>query len=76
MHYTPTHSSWLNHIELWLAKIERDMIARGIFSSTADLRWKLMQYIRIHNKTCQPIQWTYSNVKYRITALRNSETSH
>ncbi len=45
MHYTPTYSSWLNQVELWFAKIERDCIARGIFTSTADLRRKLMQYI-------------------------------
>lgn len=76
MHYTPTYSSWLNQIELWFAKIERDMIARGIFTSTADLRRKLMQYIRSYNKTCQPIQWSYSNVKHRIRAPRTSVTSH
>jgi transposase len=76
MHYTPTYSSWLNQVELWFAKIERDMIARGIFTSTADLRRKLMQYIRAHNKTCQPIQWSYSNVKRRIPAPRTSVTVH
>ena len=76
MHYTPTYSSWLNQVELWFAKIERDMIARGIFTSTADLRRKLMQYIRTHNKTCQPIQWAYSNPKHRIRAPRTSVTGH
>ncbi len=76
IHYTPTYSSWLNQVELWFAKIERDMIARGIFTSTADLRRKLMQYIRLHNKTCQPIQWSYSNPKHRITAPRTSVTGH
>ena len=68
LHYTPTYSSWLNQVELWFAKIERDMIARGIFTSTADLRRKLMQYIRLHNKTCQPIRWAYNNPKHRIRA--------
>jgi transposase len=68
MHHTPTYSSWLNQVEIWFAKIERDMIARGIFTSVADLRRKLMQYIRQHNKTCQPIQWAYSNPKHRIRA--------
>lgn len=68
MHYTPTYSSWLNQVELWFAKIERDMIARGIFTSVGDLRRKLMQYIRLHNKTCQPIQWAYNNPKHRIRA--------
>lgn len=76
MHYTPTYSSWLNQVEIWFAKIERDMIARGIFTSTADLRRKLMQYIRAHNKTCQPIQWSYSNVKHRIVAPQTSVTRH
>ena len=69
LHFTPTYSSWLNQVELWFAKIERDMIARGIFTSPADLRRKLMQYIRQHNKTCQPIQWSYSNPKHRIRAI-------
>ncbi len=76
LHFTPTYSSWLNQVELWFAKIERDMIARGIFTSTTDLRRKLLQYIRVHNKTCQPIQWSYSNVKHRITAPRTSVTRH
>jgi transposase len=68
LHYTPTYSSWLNQVELWFAKIERDVIARGIFTSTTDLRRKLMQYIRLHNKTCQPIQWAYNNPTNRIRA--------
>jgi transposase len=28
IHFTPTYSSWLNQIELWFAKIERDLLAR------------------------------------------------
>ena len=68
LQYTPTYRSWLNQVELWFAKIERDVIARGIFTSASDLRRKLMQYIRLHNKTCQPIQWTYSNPSHRIRA--------
>ena len=33
LHFTPTYSSWLNQVELWFAKIERDLIARGVFTS-------------------------------------------
>lgn len=32
-HFTPTYSSWLNQVELWFAKIQRDVIDRGIFTS-------------------------------------------
>jgi transposase len=71
MHYTPTYSSWLNQVELWFAKIERDLIARGIFTSTADLRRKLMAYIRAHNTHCHPFVWTYTNPKHRIRVNSN-----
>ena len=42
-HFTPTYSSWLNQVEIWFAKIERDVIARGVFTSVADLSRKLMK---------------------------------
>ena len=70
-HFTPTYSSWLNQVELWFAKIERDVIARGIFTSTGDLARKLLRYIKLHNKTCQPIAWTYENPKHRVRAINN-----
>lgn len=74
LHYTPTYTSWLNQIELWFAKIERDCIARGIFTSTADLRKKLLQYIKLHNATCQPFVWRYRSPKHRIRATPKSIT--
>jgi hypothetical protein len=33
LHFTPIYSSWLNQVELWFARIERDVIARGVFTS-------------------------------------------
>lgn len=68
IHYTPTYSSWLNQIELWFAKIERDVIARGIFTSIADLRRKLMRYIRHYNKDPKPIKWMYRDPTNRFAA--------
>jgi len=67
IHYTPTYSSWLNQVEIWFAKIQRDVIARGIFPSTKDLDKKIMRYIREHNKHSKPIRWKYNNPKHRIT---------
>jgi transposase len=66
LHYTPTYSSWLNQIEIWFSKIERDVIARGIFSSQGDLARKLMRYIRLYNEDAIPIKWTYRNPRHRI----------
>jgi transposase len=67
LHFTPTYSSWLNQIELWFAKIERDVIARGVFTSLADLRRKLMKYIRHYNKVPKTVKWRYFDPMRRIT---------
>jgi transposase len=45
LHFTPTYSSWLNQVEIWFARLEREVIARGIFTSVKDLSRKLMRYI-------------------------------
>ena len=66
LHFTPTYSSWLNQVENWFSKIQRHVISRGVFRSLADLRSKLLRYIRQYNKTATPIKWTYSNPKRRI----------
>jgi transposase len=67
IHYTPTYSSWLNQIEIWFSKIQRDLIARGIFTSKTDLTRKIMRYIRAYNKTAVPFQWTYRHTGRRIS---------
>src|SRR5918995_2192423 len=66
LHYTPTYSSWLNQVELWFSKIERDVTARGIFTSVTDLRRKLMRYIKHYNTTATPIRWAYADPSRRI----------
>ncbi|TAM32786.1 MAG: IS630 family transposase [Rhodanobacter sp.] len=67
MHFTPTYSSWLNQVELWFAKIERDVIARGVFTSVPDLKRKLMRYIRKYNEQPKSVKWKYFDPTRRIT---------
>jgi transposase len=66
LHFTPTYSSWLNQVEIWFARIERELIARGVFTSVKDLARKLMRYIRAYSKNARPFKWKYSDVKKRI----------
>ena len=68
MHYTPTYSSWLNQVENWFARIQRDVITRGIFTSPKDLDKKLMRYIRQYNKQPKPVKWKYFDPTRRITS--------
>jgi hypothetical protein len=77
LHFTPTYSSWLNQVELWFSKVQRDVIARGIFTSTADLARKLRRYINAYSKNAKPIRWKYSDPSRRIRhAKTSSRTVH
>jgi len=67
LHFTPTYASWLNQVELWFGKIERDLLARGIFTSLPDLARKIRRYIARYNEDPKPIRWTYNNPAHRIT---------
>jgi len=67
LHFTPTYSSWLNQVELWFGKIERDIIARGVFTSVADLKRKLMRYIRHYNKAPRTVKWKYADPSRHIS---------
>jgi transposase len=77
IHFTPTYSSWLNQVEIWFSKIQRDVIARGIFRSVKDLDRKIMRYIRSCNRKATPIKWSYKDASDHIrTALELNETVH
>src|SRR5579859_4158468 len=66
LHFTPTYSSWLNQVEIWFSKLQRQVIDRGIFTSVADLRRKILRYIRLYAKSAKPFRWKYSDPRRRI----------
>ena len=59
--YLPKHSSWLNQIEVIFGVIMRKVVRRGSFSSVADLRAKLLNFIDSFNRVfAKPFRWTYT----------------
>jgi transposase len=66
LHFTPTYSSWLNQVEIWFGRIEREVITRGVFTSVRDLARKLMRYIRAYSKTARPFNWKYADARRRV----------
>ncbi len=59
--YVPKHTSWLNQIEIWFSILVRRVIKRGNFTSTADLREKILAFIDYFNRTmAKPFKWTYT----------------
>ena len=75
-HLTPTYSSWLNQVELSFARIEREVIGRGVFTSVPDLARKLRRYSNAYSANARPSQWKYSDPSRRIRTNDLSATRH
>ena len=57
--YTPKHTSWLNQIEIWFSILVRRVIKRGSFTSTDDLRERILAFIDYFNQTmAKSFKWT------------------
>ena len=60
-HFTPTHASWLNQIEIWFSMLTGKVIRRGDFCSVDDLVDKIIAFIKYHNAhLAKPYAWTYT----------------
>lgn len=59
--YTPKHTSWLNQIEIWLSILVRRLLKRASFTSTDELRERILAFIDYFNRTmAKPFKWTYA----------------
>jgi transposase len=59
LHFTPTHASWLNQIELFFSILERRLLRRGEFDSVEALADKIIAFIKDYNRKAAPFRWTY-----------------
>ncbi len=50
LHFTPISASWLNAVEGWFAQLERRALYWGTFTSVADLKAAIRQFIEAHNE--------------------------
>src|ERR1700680_5024669 len=60
LHFIPTSASWLNMVERFFAEITRIRIRRGAFTSVAELKSGIMEYLEKHNADPKPFIWTKS----------------
>lgn len=65
-HYTPKHASWMNQIEIWFGILLRKVIKRGNFSSTSELKDRLLAFVGYFNRCmAKPFRWTYQGKPLR-----------
>jgi len=78
VHFTPTHASWMNLVEVWFSIIERQAIHRGTFGSVKDLNAKIRAFIDGWNDRAHPFVWTKTpeEILQKANRKTTSETLH
>lgn len=67
--YVPKHTSWLNQIECWFSILVRRLLRRGNFTSTADLKQQILNFIDYFNRTfAKPFLWKFKGFDEVIKA--------
>jgi len=57
-HYTPTHASWLNQIEVWFSILWRQALRGLSVTSFRKLRQAIDDFITAYSQTAHPFEWT------------------
>lgn len=66
LHFTPTHASWLNQVEMWFSILVRQYLKNAVFGSRQDLVAGLLRFIESYNTNAKPFRWTYAADPLRI----------
>lgn len=62
-HYTPTHGSWLNQVELWFGIVSRRVLRYGNFRTADQLIAAIEEFIDHWNeREAHPFRWTYDGL--------------
>ena len=57
-HFTPTHASWLNQVEVWFSILSSHALAGASFTSPRQLREQIDAFTAAYNNDAHPFEWT------------------
>ena len=57
-HFTPTHASRLNQVEVWFSILSSQALAGASFTSPRQLREQIDAFITAYNHDAHPFEWT------------------
>lgn len=56
-HYTPTHASWLNQVEIWFSILTRQALRGASFTSPRQVREAIDRFLVAYNAQAAPFEW-------------------
>ena len=54
-HFTPTHASWMNQVEIWFSILQSQSLTGASFTSPGQLRKHMDAFIAAYNQTAHPL---------------------
>lgn len=69
-HFTPTSASWLNQVEIWFGILSRKALRGASFTSVAQLRKAIEEFVVSYSQNPRPFKWRKREV--RGSQLRNT----
>ena len=73
LHFIPTHASWLNQIEVWFSVLSRQALRGASFTSVAQLRQAIDDFITAYNPTVHPFAWTKVDVRPKTLSSKYAD---
>ncbi len=73
-HYTPTHASWLNQVEIWFSILWRKVLRSAGWTSPNQIRRAIDDFSKVYNEEAHPFEWTKTELhqgmlKYKYADL-------
>jgi transposase len=62
-HFTPTHASWLNQVEIWFSILSRGALQGASFTAVRQLRAAIDAFVHAYNASATPFQWRKARVR-------------
>lgn len=62
-HFTPTHASWLNQVEVWFSILSRQALKHSSFRSPREVRDRIDAFIQAYNRAARPFKWRAATVR-------------
>jgi transposase len=62
LHYTPTHASWLNQIEVWFSILSRAALKGASFTDPKEVRQAIDAFVNVYNENAHPFEWRKAEV--------------
>jgi len=71
-HFTPTHASWMNQIEIWFSILSRGALHGASFTSPKQVRNQIDAFLANYNASAKPFSWKAAVVRQKHLATRVS----